>query len=102
MTKLEFASAVWKKVRVKDLTQEQAAFLLEAFESDFQNYSFVQLDTFLLEKANHLLSVYGEKGLRTLDSLQLATAVLLKDQLQMAISSDNLLLDFFGKEGLPV
>ena len=37
ITKLEFASTVWKKVRMKDLTQEQALLLLEAFETDFPN-----------------------------------------------------------------
>ncbi len=100
ITKLEFASTVWKKVRMKDLTQEQALLLLEAFETDFPNYSFVQLDAVVVEKAKNLLSIYGKSGLRTLDSLQLATAILLKDQLQLSLTSDKLLLGFFEAEGL--
>ncbi len=101
ITKLEFASTVWKKVRVKDLAEEQAILLLQAFETDFPNYSFVQLDTVLIEKAKNLLSIYGKAGLRTLDSLQLATAILLKNQMQLAKTADKLLLGFFEAEGLP-
>lgn len=101
ITKLEFASTVWKKVRLKDLTQDQAVSLILAFETDFPNYTFVKVDTVLIEKAKILLSTYGKAGLRTLDSVQLATAVLLKDQVQLAQSSDKLLLGFFEAEGLP-
>jgi len=101
ITKLEFASTVWKKVRLKDLAEEQAISLIQAFETDFPNYTFVQLDTVLIEKAKNLLSTYGKAGLRTLDSIQLATATLLKDQVQLAQTSDKLLLGFFEAEGLP-
>ena len=101
ITKLEFASTVWKKVRMTDLTKEQGDLLLQAFQFDFPNYSFVQLDSALVEKAMELLSVYGKAGLRTLDSLQLATAILIKDQLQLAKTADKLLFGFFEAEELP-
>ncbi|MFN0033736.1 MAG: type II toxin-antitoxin system VapC family toxin [Saprospiraceae bacterium] len=45
ITKLEFASTVWKKVRTKELADEQARELIQAFESDFPNYAFVQFWT---------------------------------------------------------
>jgi predicted nucleic acid-binding protein len=91
-----------KKVRTKELSTEQANLLLDAFERDFPNYSFVQIDSVLIEKAKSLLTTYGHSGLRTLDCIQLATAILLKDQLQLAQTSDNLLLGFFDSEGLPI
>lgn len=101
ITKLEFASAVWKKVRLKQLSEDHAGQLIQAFEFDFPNYAFVQLDTILVEKAKNLLSLYGKSGLRTLDSLQLATAVLLKNQVELVKTSDQLLLELFEAEGLP-
>lgn len=101
ITILEFSSAVWKKVRVKEINATQAQQLIEAFESDFPNYVFVQIDRSLVEGAQILLQKYGNAGLRTLDSIQLATAQLLKGQIGLASSSDKLLLELFKNEGLP-
>ncbi len=99
ITKLEFASTVWKKVRVKDLAEEQAILLLQAFETDFPNYSFVQLDTVLIEKAKNLLSIYGKAGLRTLDSLQLATAICSKIKCNWQRPLTNFCLVFLKLRG---
>lgn len=101
LTRLEFASSVWKKVRTHELSKAQAIALLEAFESDFSNYTFVPMDEEVVDRATHLLNEYGHVGLRTLDSIQLSTAIQLKEQLQFAITSDKLLQGFFQKEGLP-
>ena len=75
ITKIEFASTVWKKVRTKDITEAEAQITLALFESDFAKYVFVIPDSIIIEKARMLTSKYGMQGLRTLDGIQLATAV---------------------------
>ena len=49
-----------------------------------------------------MITKYGEEGLRTLDSIQLAAAVSLKAKVDLNKSSDKLLTKLFEKEGLVV
>ena len=80
ITKIEFASTIWKKVRKEEITANEAIITLALFEADFEKYSFVAVDSFLVEQARKLVSKYGTNGLRTLDSIQLATAISLIQQ----------------------
>lgn len=91
LCKIEFASTVWKKVRAQDITELQAKAIIEAFDDDFGKYTFVQIDTILIEQAKNLITKYGKQGLRALDSIQLSTAVMLKSQADLFLSSDKLL-----------
>ncbi len=75
IARVEFASTVWKKRRMKEITTVQADAMLGAFEGDEGKYTFSILDDAILEQAKMLFLKYGEQGLRTLDSIQLATAV---------------------------
>ena len=75
ITKVEFASTVWKKVRTKEITAAQADATITLFETDFAKYTFATTDSLLLEQARQLTVKYGLQGLRTLDSIQLATCL---------------------------
>ncbi len=55
-----------------------------------------------VESASHLLMKYGNRGLRTLDSLQLAAALTLRDEDCVFLTSDKLLHTLFKEEGLKV
>lgn len=101
LTKVEFVSSVWKKVRVNEISEVQASALIKAFENDFGKYQFVQLDSLIIEDARNLLSKYGALGLRTLDSLQLSAAILLKGQVALFKTSDHLLETCLKLESLP-
>ena len=101
ITKIEFTSTVWKKVRTKEITKEQAKLTLELFESDFEKYNFIATDSLIIEQARNLTSNYGIEGLRTLDSIQLATCILLGKQVDIFFTADNLLKLLFENEGLP-
>lgn len=70
ISKIEFASPVWKKVRNQDITEQQAKAVIEAFEEDYSKYTFVQVNSIIIELANRLITQYGRQGLRTLDSIQ--------------------------------
>ena len=102
ITKIEFASTIWKKVRTGEITSEQANVTLKLFTNDFEKYTFISTDSLVLEQARNLVSKYGLQGLRTLDSIQLATAVLLSHQAELFLTADKLLKSFMQSEGLLV
>ena len=101
ISKIEFASTIWKKVRTKEITDTQAQKTLDLFESDFTKYSFVATSSVIIEQAKILCSKYGLIGLRTLDSIQLATSIKLLTEVGIFFTSDKLLKSLFGAEGLP-
>ena len=102
LTKVEFASTVWKKQRVGEISESQARILLQAFEDDFSRYTFMQLDGVVVEQARNLLAIYGQSGLRALDSMQLSTAVSLRHQANLFVSADQLLGSCLRQEKLSV
>jgi uncharacterized protein len=101
ITKIEFASTVWKKVRMKEITKSEAEKILDSFGSDFEKYIFVNLDSFIVEQARTLVSKYGNEGIRTLDSLQLSVAVTLFRVADVFFTADTLLRSLFELESLP-
>ena len=101
LTKIEFASAVWKKVRTKEISEARAKITLSLFEADFEKYTFIAIDSLVVEQARLLIAKYGVQGLRTLDSIQLASAVLLAQNVSIFFTSDRLLDSFLIAEGLP-
>ena len=101
ISKIEFTSTIWKKVRTHELTQSQAHATLGMFESDFTKYSFVATGSIIIEQARILCSKYGIEGLRTLDSIQLSTAVSLSQRVEQFLTADKLLKFLMQAEGLP-
>jgi len=102
IAKIEFASTVWKKVRTQEINEGESLTILKRFETDFDKYTFIQIDSIITEQARTLITKYGMQGLRTLDSIQLSTAVVLKNECGIFISSDRLLNTFFENESLPI
>lgn len=100
IAKIEFNSAVWKKVRTKDLTKDEAVEIIDSFQSDYPNYSFISTDHQLLVAALDLIAKYGFAGLRTLDSIQLASILSIKEELSLAATADELLRSLIEKEGV--
>lgn len=100
ITKIEFNSAIWKKVRTKDLTINEATEITDSFTNDYDNYSFVGSDYDLILQAKDLVTKYGVQGLRTLDSIQLASVIAIKSDLSFAVTADNLLRTLINLEGI--
>ena len=96
----EFTSTVWKKVRTKKISELEANTTLELFETDFVKYSFIATDSIIIEQARIFTTKYGIRGLRTLDSIQLSTAVFLSQRVDVFFTADILLKSFFDAEGL--
>lgn len=101
LSKIEFTSTILKKVRTHQLTEKAARDIIKVFESDIVKFTFVRIDSTIIEQAISLITKYGIQGLRTLDSLQFSTAVSLKNYADLFITSDKLLDSFFGQESLP-
>lgn len=99
---LEFRSAIWRKVRDGEIDEEIAVEVVSCFQKDYNNFQWVRLQLYIIETASNLLMKYGNKGLRTLDSLQLASALTLKNEECVFLTSDNLLKSLFKDENLNV
>ncbi len=101
ISKIEFSSTVWKKVRTGELKEEDTDLLQVVFESDIDKYTFIETTTNILQNANDLITQkYGTAGLRTLDSIQLASVLAVKHQIDLAKTADTRLEQFFQEEGI--
>ena len=99
---LEFRSAIWKKTREKEIEEKDAIEVISFFHNDHDNFQWILLQSDIVESAAHLLMKYGKNGLRTLDSLQLATALTLKDEECIFLTSDKLLQSLLEEEKLKI
>ena len=102
ITKVEFTSTIWKKVRTKEITEAVAKTTLELFDTDLIKYTFIASNSLLIEHARLLTTKYGLNGLRTLDSIQLSSAISLKSEVELFVTSDKLLKSLLAIEGLTV
>ncbi len=100
ITKLEFASAVWKKCRKAEIEISRAKKLIEKFQLDSIKYSYIPDTTNLKALASDLIEKHWNKGLRTLDSLQLASGIVVKAEIEYFFTSDDILKEISEDEGL--
>lgn len=101
ITTVEFISAVFKKVRMKELSMNDAEQIIKLFGTDLEKYTIVPVRSAALETAKLLILKYGQIGLRTLDALQFASAIEVKEIVSKYFTADKLLLSLFEKENLP-
>jgi predicted nucleic acid-binding protein len=102
ITKIEFFSAIYKKLRTNDLRLQNVKDILNAFVTDEHKYSLILLDSKIINSSQHLIEKYGIKGLRSLDSIQLSSACSVGNHIDMAISNDKLLNLFLLSEGIKI
>ncbi len=102
ITILEFRSAIWKKIRERNINEDIGKEVISCFQQDYEKFQWIKFDSNIIQSAVDLLMNYGKKGLRTLDSLQLASALTLKSGNCIFLTSDKLLKTFFKDEKLNV
>lgn len=102
LTKIEFISAIWKKVNRGEATETDVKKCIQFFETDYNKYHWIIIDREIINSAINLLNKYSKIGLRTLDAIQLACAVSVKDNADEFLTSDKILKTIFIKEGLTV
>ena len=100
ISKPEFESTVWKKVRTKEISTETASQLIAIFKADNTKFHWVEHSLQTEVQALDCLRLYGAEGLRTLDSIHMASARLVADLSVLFLTEDKLLKNLFEKEGL--
>lgn len=100
IAEVEFYSAASKKLRTGELSLQQIDGLMNLFEQDHENYTIIRIDSPLIKTAKLLIRKYIDQGLRTLDSIQLASVIKEKDKLSMAKTSDARLREIIRLEGI--
>lgn len=104
LTKLELHSSLLKRSRMKQISNKNLNQLFRLLEKDFQNFNIVIIDQVIKDIAIQLLDSIGLKyGLRTLDSLQLASSLYSNNyfKIDFFVSSDKKLLNI-AKEHFPI
>lgn len=101
ITSIEFSSAVWKKCRKNEIDETTAKILIDKFELDSANYRVVNQSDNLVKLAKNLIESHWQIGLRTLDSIQLASVLTIKD-IDFFFTSDKILSEVAINEGLNV
>jgi predicted nucleic acid-binding protein len=104
ISKLEFRSAIWRKVRQKEITEVNANLVIDLFMNDYSKFIWVGENEKIFETSSTLIQKYGIDGLRTLDSIQLNSALIASYSFPSMgfITFDLLLQKVFKKENLNV
>jgi len=102
LAKVEFSSAIIKKVRTKEISEETAKSIISFFENDFDKYIWIKVETTILNLAKELIKQYGKNNLRTLDAIQLACAINSKKEINLFKTADNVLNNIFNLENLEI
>jgi uncharacterized protein len=100
---IEMISALARKVRTQDVTPEMFEQVVTAFEKDVPAFERLSLNRDVQNRAIALLKKYGlQQGLRTLDALQLASALIGNEKapLDKFIAADKTLVNVAKKEAL--
>jgi predicted nucleic acid-binding protein len=105
VTLLEFPSAFYGLVRQHLMTMREAMGYISAFCSDLPHYDVVVAHTNVIQEAQRLLDTYAvTHNLRPMDSLQLATAIVVHrfNPLDAFVTTDKVLVVVAQLEGMTV
>ena len=90
LVRIEFVSAIQRRVRCGELSDSSADEALQGFESELTRFSVEPVNTVVLDDARRLLLEHGrERGLRSLDSIHLATYNLLYEDDWVFVAADE-------------
>lgn len=103
LTSIEFYSVFHRLLRTKELTKFFVNKVLGLFESDCKTrYNIHLINSTLISKAKEIIKRHGDKkSIRTLDAMQIATALILNKK-NTVVSSDRVFLEIAKKESLKV
>jgi predicted nucleic acid-binding protein len=97
ISRLEFRSAVMKRVRIKEIKLKAAQNMVEMFDNDMRMFNVVEVNIIVKNLAMQLLEGIAPKtNLGTLDAIQLATSVLTHQGIAIDyfVACDKRLLSF--------
>lgn len=104
LAKIECLSTVSRKYREGEITQDVLLAVITKFETDLQHrYTVLRFSLLVINEAWDLLRRHAEtRGLKTLDSLQLAFCSIYCDTTTQFVCADTTLGDIVKQEGYHV
>ena len=100
LAKLEFTSALFRRVRSKELEEEELHFALSGIENELSRFNIEFLDHLVIEEALGLMKRFGQvNGLKTLDALHIASFTLLTAENCRMVSSDDVMNSIVSQMG---
>jgi predicted nucleic acid-binding protein len=100
ITQTEFYSAIYKKVRINNISLQNAIDILTSFDADHKKYTFLSVDNKIIDTSPQLIQQYGLKGLRTLDAIQFASIRNNLPLINAVVCDDILFNSFLIAEGI--
>ena len=97
ITEIEAHSAFKRLLSEKAVNEYDYKTLINEFDADYQYFTRINIDDFVLKNAKLLIERHQ---LKTLDSIQMGTALLLKDDIDCLVSCDARMIRSGKKEGL--
>jgi predicted nucleic acid-binding protein len=98
LAKLEFFSSLYRKYRAREINDKMLALAIEGFEEQIDKFLIEPIKSIIIKEAELLLKKYGQnEGLRTLDSIHLATFSLISEKNWIFVASDKRLCDIAEK-----
>ena len=90
LVKIEFLSALYRRFRNNEIKEKKLEQAITGFDKQLNNFYIEPLSHTVVNEAEFLIRRYGEiQGLRTLDSLQLATFNLISNPDWSFVSTDE-------------
>lgn len=103
LTIIEMVSALAKKVRTGEISEHIFNEAVSNFENDVSNFEVTDINETIKRRASSLLKTVGmRRGLKSLDSLQLASALAAAEPPDLFIAADSILGEIAELQGLNV
>ena len=102
LTQVEFTSTLYRKYNRKELSTADVQTLRQQFDAATNAYGWIEQTEAVRHLAIQLIAKHSALALRTLDAIQLASALAVRADIQAFFTHDNRLRDAATAEGLPV
>ena len=100
LTRIEFYSALYRRYRNKEIDDKSLQDAILGFEEQCLSFNVEPLGQVVVQEAEALMKRFGKTmGLRTLDSLQLGSFVLIQGQEWFFAAADETLCRIAGENG---
>lgn len=100
IARVEMLSAVFRRYRNQEISDAQLEVVLKGMDKELLQIIIEPLDTLVLQESLRLMEKFGKTyGLRTLDSLHLASLNLIEEDELILVSSDHTLCKISEKLG---
>jgi len=103
LARIEFLSAIFRRVRNREISDEQLNEAVIGFEEQLYFFNVEPLGQAILREAELLLKKYGKRRrLRSLDALQMGTFSLISERGWYFVAADDILCEIAKNMGFAV